>query len=134
MAGPDTTPHVVIRRSLLGRAQGLGSARTGSAHWWAQRVTALALVPLSLWFIATMMGLEGSGPGAVSAWLQGPVALVLLLCLIIASFWHMALGLCVVIDDYVHRQAVRLALVLGVRAASVLLALLCTVAALRLGL
>ena len=134
MAGSDKTPHMAIRRSELGRARGLGSARAGSAQWWAQRVTALALVPLTLWFIASMMGLEGAGLGAVSAWLHGPVALVLLLCLIGASFWHMALGLCVVIEDYVHQEGTRLALVLGVRAAAVLLALLCVVAALRLGL
>lgn len=134
MAGSDKTPHVAIRRSQLGQARGLGSARAGSAQWWAQRVTALALVPLTLWFIASMMGLEGAGQGAVASWLHGPVALVLLLCLIGASFWHMALGLCVVIEDYVHQEGTRLALVLGVRAASVLLALLCVVAALRLGL
>ncbi len=134
MAASDKTPHVAIRRSQLGRARGLGSARAGSAHWWAQRVTALALVPLSLWFIASMMALEGAGRAAVAAWLHGPVSLVLLLCLVGASFWHMSLGLCVVIEDYVHHEGARLALVLGVRAASVLLALLCAVAALRLGL
>ena len=134
MAGSDPTPKVAIRRSQLGRVRGLGSARAGSAQWWGQRVTALALVPLSLWFIAAMMGMEGSGPGAVAAWLHGPVSLVLLLCLILASFWHLALGVCVVIEDYVHREAARLVLVLGVRAGAVLLALLCTVAALRLGL
>jgi succinate dehydrogenase / fumarate reductase membrane anchor subunit len=134
MAGSDPTPQVVIRRSQLGRARGLGSARAGSAHWWVQRVTALALVPLSLWFIANMMRMEGSGAETVARWLHAPVSLVLLLCLIIASFWHMALGLCVVIEDYVHRESARLALVLAVRGGSVVLALLCTVAALRLGL
>ncbi|MDE2581101.1 MAG: succinate dehydrogenase, hydrophobic membrane anchor protein [Rhodospirillales bacterium] len=134
MTGSDTTPRISIRRSQLGRARGLGAARAGSAHWWAQRVSALALVPLSLWFIAGMIGLEGAPRAAVAAWLHGPVALVLLLCLIAASFWHMALGLTVVIEDYVHQEGARLTLVLGVRAASVLLALLCAVSALRLGL
>jgi succinate dehydrogenase membrane anchor subunit len=134
MAGSDNTPHVAIRRSQLGRARGLGSARAGAAQWWAQRVTGLALVPLSLWFIASIMGLEGAGRDAVAAWLHQPISLVLLLCLIGASFWHMALGLCVVIEDYVHREAPRLALVLAVRGASVVLGLLCAVAALRLGL
>jgi len=134
MAGSDKTPHVAIRRSQLGQARGLGSARAGSAQWWAQRVTALALVPLTLWFIAAMMGLEGAGAGAVAAWLHGPLSLVLLLCLIGASFWHLALGLGVVIEDYVHHEGARIALVLGMRAGAVLLALLCAVAALRLGL
>jgi succinate dehydrogenase membrane anchor subunit len=134
MAGPDKTPPAAILRSQLGRARGLGSAHAGSAHWWAQRMTALALVPLSLWFIASMISLEGAGQAEVAIWLHGTFALVLVLCLIGASFWHMALGLCVVIEDYVHREAARLTLVLAVRAASILLALFCIVAVLRLGL
>lgn len=128
------TIRVDIRRSMLGRARGLGAAHEGAKIWWAQRVTALALVPLTLWFIAMMIGLEGTDRAGVQAWLHAPVSLVLLLCLILATFWHMALGLCEVIEDYVHQGALRLTLLLGVRAACVLLGLLCTVAALRLGL
>lgn len=134
MAGSDKTPQVAILRSQLGRVRGLGSAHAGAAHWWAQRVTALALVPLSLWFIASMISLEAGGQAEVTTWLHAPFALVLLLCLIGASFWHMSLGLCVVIEDYVHQEAARLTLVLAVRGASILLGLLCIVAALRLGL
>ena len=134
MAGSNDTPQVAIRRSGLGRARGLGAARAGATHWWAQRLTALALVPLTLWFIANMMGLEGAGQGAVETWLQQPASLVLLLCLIGATFWHLSLGLCVVIEDYVHQEAQRLVLVLCVRGLAVLLGLACAVAALRLGL
>lgn len=130
----SNTPHVAIQRSVLGRARGLGAARAGSAHWWSQRITALALVPLSLWFIGSMISLEGARQQDVALWLHSPLSLVLLLCLIGTSFWHMALGLGVVIEDYVHVASARLALVLGVRALAVVLGLLCVISALRLGL
>ena len=130
----NNAPRITIQRSVLGRARGLGAARAGSAHWWTQRMTALALVPLSLWFIASMISLEGARRLDVALWLHSPVSLVLLLCLIVTSFWHAALGLSVVIEDYVHGEGARLALLLGMRALTVVLALLCIVSALRLGL
>ncbi|MDE2006540.1 MAG: succinate dehydrogenase, hydrophobic membrane anchor protein [Rhodospirillales bacterium] len=130
----DTSPQISIRRSMLGRARGLGAARSGSAHWWAQRLTAIALVPLSLWFIASVISLEGATRLDVVLWLHSPISLVLMLCLIVASFWHLALGVAVVIEDYVHQEATRLALLLALRGAAVVLALLGIVSALRLGL
>ncbi len=130
----DETPQVAIRRSMLGRARGAGAAHAGLATWWTQRVTALALIPLSLWFIASMISLESAHRADVAGWLHAPLSLALVLALIVATFWHMALGLGEVIEDYVHQEGAKLALVLAVRGMSVLLALLCAVSALRLGL
>ncbi len=106
MAGPRKTVQVDILRSQLGRVRGLGAARAGSGHWWMQRLTSIALVPLTLWFICAVIRLEGASRADVAAWLHAPVPLVLMLCLIVATFWHLELGLRVVIEDYVHRDAV----------------------------
>ena len=131
---PDKPIHVDVRRSQLKRARGLGSAHAGSGAWWAERLTAIALVPLTLWFIVSVIRLEGTTRAGMMAWLHAPVSLVLILCLIVATFWHMALGLRVVIDDYVHNDAVRIAMLLLQRGVCIVAALLCIIAALRLGL
>ena len=134
MANANKTPHVDMLRSPLGRARGLGSARAGAAHWWAQRLTAIALVPLTLWFIFAVIGLRGAVQHAMVVWLASPVSLVLMLALILATFYHLQLGLQVVIEDYVHDHAMKLASVLAMKAACVLLALACFISALKLGL
>jgi succinate dehydrogenase / fumarate reductase membrane anchor subunit len=126
--------HVDMLRSPLGRARGLGSARAGSKHWWGQRVTAVALVPLTLWFIWSMLRLTGASQADVADWLSSPVRLALMLALIAASFHHLQLGLQVVIEDYVPQEGIRFAAVLAVRGLCVLLALICAISALILGL
>jgi succinate dehydrogenase / fumarate reductase membrane anchor subunit len=121
-------------RSPLGRARGLGSARAGSKHWWAQRLTAVALVPLTLWFIWSIMHLTGASQADVADWLASPVRLALLLALIAATFHHLQLGMQVVIEDYVTQEGVKLAAVLAVRGLCILLGLICAISALALGL
>ena len=91
-------------RSPLGRALGLGSAKEGVEHWWLQRVTALALVLLSLWFVAALIGHLGADYGAAVAWLRSPITAILMLLLVATTFYHAALGLQVVIEDYVHSE------------------------------
>ncbi len=92
-------------RSPLGRARGLGSAKEGVAAWWLERVMAVALVPLSLWFMASLIELTGSDYAAFLAWLKTPVLALLMVLLLITLFSHLALGLQVVIEDYVHSGA-----------------------------
>jgi succinate dehydrogenase / fumarate reductase membrane anchor subunit len=127
-------PHVDVLRSPLGRARGLGSARAGSKHWWAQRLTSVALVPLTLWFIWSMLHMTGASQGDIADWLASPVRLALILALIAATFHHLQLGLQVVIEDYVTQEGVKLAAVLAVKGACILLALICAISALTLGL
>jgi succinate dehydrogenase / fumarate reductase membrane anchor subunit len=128
------TPHIDVMRSSLGRARGLGSARAGSHHWWAQRLTAIALVPLTLWFIFAVIHLSGASHQAVIDWLSAPLTMGLMLALIVATFHHMQLGLQVVIEDYVHDERAKLASVLLIKAVSVMMALVGIVSVLKIGL
>lgn len=91
-------------RSPLGRALGLGSAKEGVAHWWAQRVSAAALIPLSLWFVVSMVILTGADRRAVVTWLHAPFTAIATTLLLVAMFYHMSLGVQVVIEDYVHSE------------------------------
>ena len=120
-------------RSPLGRVRGLGSAKEGAHHWWVQRLTAVALVPLTLWFIASLVVLTGASHGEVALWLARPHNAVLMLELIGATFWHGALGLQVVIEDYIHGEGVRVVTLLVMKAAMALLALFAALAVLKVG-
>ena len=92
-------------RSPLAHARGLGSAKAGVQAWWLERVTAVALVPLTLWLTASLIALTGRDYSAFIAWLRDPLAALLLVLLLLALFVHLALGLKVVIEDYVHGRA-----------------------------
>ena len=134
MAGNPKPPQIDIMRSPLGRARGLGAARAGASHWWAQRLTAIALVPLTLWFLCGMIRMIGATRDDVVFWMAGPLPIVLMIVLVIATFHHLQLGLQVVIEDYVHNDALRIGSTLLVKAIAALLALACVIAVLRLGL
>ena len=101
-----------VLRSHLGRARGLGSAHEGVHHWWAQRMTALALIPLSLWFVASIVCLAGADYAAISQWLSSPFTVGALALTILAVFYHAVLGLQVVIEDYIHAKAVKMTLLI----------------------
>lgn len=110
-------------RSPLGRVRGLGSAKEGVSHWWAQRVTSVALVPLVLWFVVSLIGLIGADHGAFTSWVRQPLNAVLMTALLLAGFHHLQLGLQVVIEDYVHNEGARIAAILAVKFAVVLFGL-----------
>lgn len=111
-------------RSPLGRAIGLGSAKEGVDHWWWQRISSIALVPLSLWFVISVIGLAGADWETVVLWLDNPVAAVLFILLIAATFYHGALGLQVVIEDYIENEGARFAALIVMKLAAFLLAAL----------
>jgi succinate dehydrogenase / fumarate reductase, membrane anchor subunit len=121
-------------RSPLGRAVGLGSAKEGVGHWVAQRVTAIALVPLALWFATAVIELTGADFDAMQDWVGRPLPAIGLILLLIATFYHAALGLQVVIEDYVHGELARLGLVILTRLACITLAVAGMVAVLALAL
>jgi len=121
-------------RSPLGRAIGLGAAKEGVAHWFAQRVSAVALVPLALWFVVAVIRLVGADLDTVQDWVGRPLPAILLVLLFIATFYHAALGLQVVIEDYVHGELARLGLVVFTRLACIALAVAGIVAVLTLAL
>jgi succinate dehydrogenase / fumarate reductase, membrane anchor subunit len=128
------TPQVDILRSPLGRARGLGSARSGFHHWWIERVEAVALVPLTVWFIFSLLHLLGASHQALIDWLSSPVSLVLMLLLIAATFHHLSLGVESVLHDYVHQPALKMGSMFAVKGTCVVLALLCIVSVLKIGL
>ena len=121
-------------RSPLGRAIGLGSAKEGVERWLLQRVTAVALAPLVLWFVIALIGLVGADFDTVQEWVGRPLPAICLVLLLIATFYHASLGLQVVIEDYVHGELSRLGVVILVRLAGVALTVAGTVAVLTLAL
>ncbi len=119
-------------RSPIGRVRGLGSAKDGTHHWWMQRVTALALIPLAIWFVASIVALTGKDLAAFTAWVKSPVSATLLVVLIAATFHHAQLGLQVVIEDYVQNEGTKLGAILAVKFAAVVLAGIGIVSVLRI--
>lgn len=128
----DKAANPAIMRSMLGRARGLGSAKSGTAHWWAQRVTAFALLPLVLWFVYASVRFGGMKRADVAHWAADPVVTTLLVALVIALFHHMQLGLQVVIEDYIHAERPRMVWLLLMRAATSLMALAALISVLKL--
>jgi succinate dehydrogenase / fumarate reductase membrane anchor subunit len=118
-------------RSPLARAMGFGSAKDGVEHWWMERVSAVALVPLTLWFVASIIAHTGNDYATFIVWLRTPLASILMILLLIALFYHTALGLQVVIEDYVH-SGVKFAALVAVRLGCFALAATGIVAALRI--
>ena len=126
--------NVEVLRTPLGRARGLGAAGTGAAVWWTGRVTSVALVPLTLWFVYVALHLAGRPRQAVAHFAGHPLNAALLLALVLVTFHHMAMGLQVVIEDYVHIERVKTPTLLAVKGAAGLMALACAVSVLKLAL
>jgi succinate dehydrogenase / fumarate reductase membrane anchor subunit len=89
-------------RSPVGRVLGLGSAKDGTGHWWAQRVSAVALIPLTLWFLLSLLALPALDYATVRTWLSVPLSGLLAVLLVAVLTYHSYLGTTVVIEDYVH--------------------------------
>ena len=121
-------------RTPLHRVRGLGSARSGAHHWVAQRLTALALVPLTFWFVISLIGVVGADLTVVVAWLSDPVSAALMIALIFATFYHASLGMQVIYEDYVANGAIRHGLDIGTKFLCFLLGLAASVSVLMLAL
>lgn len=89
-------------RTPLSHAKGLGSAKEGAGHWWAQRLTSVALVPLTLWLVYALATFDDLSYGAAIEWMQSPLVAVGLALLVVVMFYHLQLGLQVIVEDYVH--------------------------------
>ncbi len=100
-------------RTPLSRARGLGSAKHGATHWVAERVSAIALVPLVLWAVFGVIRLAAGDYGVAVDWVGQPLNAVLLVLLIAVAFWHMATGVRVIIEDYIHKMLTKTALLLA---------------------
>ena len=125
-------PRQAQLRTPLGRVRGMGSAKSGVHHWWGQRVTSVALLPLTIWFIASLATSAGLTHAEAVAWIGHPFNAVLLLALIGLTFHHIAAGLQVVIEDYVNGELRKMGVILAVKCACALLALAAALAVLRI--
>ena len=121
-------------RTPLARARGLGSAKEGVNHWWGQRVTAIALVPLTLWFVVSLLIVARAEYAEVVAWVGAPINTVLLVAFLFSMFYHAYLGLQVVIEDYVHAEGLKISSLLIVKFLLILLGAAAILAVLRLAL
>jgi succinate dehydrogenase / fumarate reductase membrane anchor subunit len=121
-------------RSPVGRVLGLGSARGGSSHWYAQRITAVALVLLTLWFVVSLASLDGASYGEVTRWLRWPINSALALLLVVVAAWHAVLGLQVIVEDYVADKGRRVLVLVVIKFAFVVAAVVGGLAVLRIAL
>jgi succinate dehydrogenase / fumarate reductase membrane anchor subunit len=119
-------------RSPLARAKGLGSAKSGTGHWWMQRITAVVLIPLSFWLIK-FLGLSLTAPYQQTVdWLMSPVNTLCMIAWIIAVFYHAALGLQVVIEDYVAAEGPKIISIWAANLAFLFLAITALLAVFRI--
>jgi len=119
-------------KSDLARVRGLGSAKDGTRHFWHQRLTAIALIPLSLWFVASLICVMDGSHAEVVAWIATPHVTSLLVALIAALYYHMKLGLQTVLEDYVHTEWLKLASVIGLNLGTALCGLVSVIAILKI--
>lgn len=110
-------------RTPLGRVRGLGAGGEGVEHWWTQRLLGAALVPLTLWFAASVVAMTGADYEAMRAWIASPVVAGLLILLLVAVFTHGALSIQTVLEDYVHTEPVKFVAIIVVKAGAILLTL-----------
>ncbi|MCP5366800.1 MAG: succinate dehydrogenase, hydrophobic membrane anchor protein [Hyphomicrobiales bacterium] len=119
-------------RSHLGRARGLGSAKEGYDHWWGQRLTSIAMVPLSFWFVYSMVGLIGADYETLLAWAGTHGNALMMVLFVMTLFHHLNAGVQVIIEDYVHTEWLKIASLIVVKYGCIALALSCIIAVLRL--
>jgi len=120
-------------RTPLGKVRGLGSAKDGTEHFWMQRVTAVALVPLTVWFLCFLVSTIGQEHATAILQLKKPLVAIPMLLLLLTGFYHLKLGLQVVIEDYVSAPAMKFAALLLNTFACTALGLACVYAVLKIG-
>jgi succinate dehydrogenase / fumarate reductase membrane anchor subunit len=121
-------------RSPLRAVLGAGSAREGVEHWWLQRLTSVALVPLSVWFVVSLLALPSLDHATVVAWMRHSSTALLLVLLVLAATWHSQLGVRVIIEDYVHGAGARTLTLVLITFAHVLVAASAVFAVLKVAL
>ena len=121
-------------RTPIARARGLGSAKDGTRHWWMQRITAIALVPLAVWLVGSFVAIGAADHAQTVHWIRSPAVAIALLLTIAVLFHHAQLGLQVVIEDYVHTEWTKLAALIAIKLLAVALAATAAFSVLRIAL
>lgn len=119
-------------RTPLSRVRGLGSAKEGAHHWTMQRATAIALIPLVLYMLTSVVAMVGAPYETVRAFLAQPLTATVLLLLVLAGLWHIRLGLQVVVEDYIHKESSRVFLLLLINGTAFIAGALALLSVLRL--
>ena len=119
-------------RTPLGRVRGLGSTNDGVKHWWMQRLTGIALIPLTLWFVYSAVQMSGASHDEFTEWVGIQGNPVLLILLIICMFHHGQLGLQVVVEDYIPRESTKMTLLIAIKFAAIIFGTSAVFAVLRL--
>ncbi|PIE00711.1 MAG: succinate dehydrogenase, hydrophobic membrane anchor protein [Thiothrix nivea] len=115
----------------LKKARGLGSAKDGTHHWWMQRVTAVALIPLTLWAAFSVAAMSGESYDVVLSYFTSPFNIAMFTLFLLTGFYHAALGLQVVIEDYIHHEGLKLGMLIGSKFAIALIGIMSVFAVLR---
>jgi succinate dehydrogenase / fumarate reductase membrane anchor subunit len=130
-ASPAASP---VGGNPIARARGLGSAREGGEHWWHERLSSIACLLLYVWLIVSLLRLPALDHRGVTEWLRQPSAAVPMLLLVAATFWHLKMGLKVIVDDYVHESGNRFLALLLIDLAALLAAAFALFAVLKIAL
>ncbi|MCF6215058.1 MAG: succinate dehydrogenase, hydrophobic membrane anchor protein [Emcibacter sp.] len=94
----------------ISKVRGLGSARNGTHHWWMQKIAAVALVPLTVWFVASVVQMTKADYFTVISWLSSPIPAILMLIYIVIAIYHLRLGLQAIVEDYIHSEGMKVGL------------------------
>ncbi|HLO77132.1 MAG TPA: succinate dehydrogenase, hydrophobic membrane anchor protein [Magnetospirillum sp.] len=118
-------------RNPIGRARGLGSAKEGVSHHWGTQVTAVGLIPLSLWFVISLIGLHGADYATFKGWLSAPFNASMFVLTILMVIYHAQLGVQMVVEDYVHGEGVKFGTLVATKLVAAFLAVYTTVSILK---
>lgn len=121
-------------KTPLGRARGLGSAKEGTDHWFKQRVTAIANIPLMLWLVYSVVDMKGASHAEFTAWLAHPINAILMILVVISTFYHAKLGSQVVVEDYIHNEGFKMVKLIGMKLFFFAAAVACIFSVLKIAL
>ena len=121
-------------RTPIARARGLGSAKDGTRHWWMQRITAIALIPLSVWLVGSLVAIGAADHAQMVHWIRSPAVSIALLLTIAALFHHAQLGMQVIIEDYVHAEWKKLTALIAVKLLAITIAATAAFSVLKISL
>ena len=121
-------------RTPIARARGLGSAKDGTRHWWMQRITAIALIPLCVWLVGSLVAIGAADYAQTVHWIRSPAVSIALLLTIAALFHHAQLGMQVIIEDYVHAEWKKLTALIAVKLLAITIAATAAFSVLKISL